>query len=69
LSVADSVFLEIDGLVDEGIEQPTDARASGSSESLIAWDSIGRKGKHFIATGPEEWTADDTSRLKQLFAK
>ncbi|NQU21987.1 MAG: alpha/beta-hydrolase family protein [Candidatus Nealsonbacteria bacterium] len=52
LIAADAVFLEIDGLVDDGIEQPTDARASGSAESLIAWDSIGRQGKDFIVTGP-----------------
>lgn len=54
LNVADAAFLEIDGMVDEGIEQPTDIRASGSSESLIAWDSIGRQGKHFVDTGPTE---------------
>ena len=52
LNAADAVFLEIDGMVDEGIDPPTDARASGSSASLIAWDSIGRQGKHFVATGP-----------------
>ena len=60
LNVADAVFLEIDGMVDEGIDQPADARASGSSESLIAWDSIGRKGKHFVASGP---TVEQLSRF------
>jgi uncharacterized membrane protein len=54
LIAADAVFLEIDGLVDDGIEQPTDVRASGSAESLIAWDSIGRQGRDFIVTGPTE---------------
>ena len=60
LNVADAIFLEIDGMVDEGIEQPTDARASGSAESLIAWDSIGRQGKDFIVTGP---TKEQLSRF------
>lgn len=52
LEFADSVFLEIDQRVDDGIEQPTDAAASGSAESLIDWDTIGRRGKDFIVTGP-----------------
>jgi uncharacterized membrane protein len=26
--------------------------ASGSAESLVAWDEIGRYGKHFVAAGP-----------------
>ena len=54
LNAADAVFLEIDGRVDEGIEQPADVRASGSAQSLIAWDSIGRQGKLFVANGPTE---------------
>lgn len=54
LMLADKAFLEIDGLVDEGIEQPSDARASGSDESIIEWDLIGRRGKEFIVSGPSE---------------
>jgi uncharacterized membrane protein len=52
LNAADELFLQLDKIVDEGIEQPTDGNASGSDESLIAWDTIGRYGKHFIAGGP-----------------
>ena len=52
LITADAVFLRLDGLVDEGIQQPVDAAASGSPESLIRWDSIGRRGKEFIVGGP-----------------
>ncbi|QDU91596.1 hypothetical protein Pla175_50260 [Pirellulimonas nuda] len=52
VAAADAVFLQIDKVVDEGIEQPTDPDASGSSESLIPWDSIGWQGKNFIVTGP-----------------
>ena len=54
LNFADAVFQGLDELVDEGIEQPTDGRACGSAESLIDWDSIGRRGKDFIATGPTQ---------------
>lgn len=54
LNAADALFLQIDSVADEGIEQPSDALASGSAESLISWDSIGRQGKDFIVTGPTE---------------
>ena len=52
LTVADRVFLNADSLIDSGIEQPTDAMACGSSVSLVSWESIGRRGKTFIAGGP-----------------
>jgi uncharacterized membrane protein len=52
LNAADAVFLRLDKFIDEGIDQPTEATASGSAESLIPWDSIGRRGKDFIVTGP-----------------
>ncbi len=52
LSAADAAFLELDNLVDDGIEQPTDALAVGSPASRIDWDSIGRRGKNFIVAGP-----------------
>jgi uncharacterized membrane protein len=52
LDAADSVFVELDRVIDEGIEQPIDETASGSPESLIAWDTIGRYGKEFVAAGP-----------------
>lgn len=54
LNLADSVFARIDHVVDEEIPQPTDALASGSQESLIPWDSIGRQGKEFIVADPNE---------------
>ncbi len=54
LNAADQLFLEIDQIVDDGIEQPNDPLASGSSESLIEWDSIGRRGKHFVVNGPTQ---------------
>ena len=53
LIAADAVFLKVDSLVDEGIHQPVDAAASGSQESLIDWDSIGRHGKEFIVGAPQ----------------
>ena len=52
LSVADAFFAQMDELVDDGVEQPKISSASGSRDSLIEWDSIGRRGKDFIVGGP-----------------
>jgi uncharacterized membrane protein len=52
LRLADETFEQWDALVDEGIDQPAASTASGSAVSLISWDSIGRRGKNFIVTGP-----------------
>lgn len=54
LNAADAFFVRTDGWIDEEIEQPIDAMASGSDESLIAWNSIGRRGKDFIVGGPSQ---------------
>lgn len=52
LDAADAAWLQLDALIDEGIEQPIHPLASGAPESLVAWDSIGRQGKNFIVSGP-----------------
>jgi uncharacterized membrane protein len=52
LDFADATFTELDQLVDDGVEQPTDPKASGSAESLVEWDDIGRRGKNFVVGGP-----------------
>lgn len=54
LNVADGIFLEIDTAVDDGMEQPTAAIASGSAASLVDWETIGRQGKRFILNGPTQ---------------
>lgn len=54
--MADEAFEELDRLVDDGVEQPMRSAASGSPESLISWETIGRRGKSFIVGGP---TRDD----------
>jgi uncharacterized membrane protein len=54
LHTADSIFLEIDKMVDPGLEPPADPDATGSSASLIAWDTIGIQGKRFLVSGPTQ---------------
>lgn len=36
----------------EGVQQPTEFERSGSGESTQAWDSLGRDGRTFVASGP-----------------
>jgi uncharacterized membrane protein len=54
LNAADAAFLKLDEAVDEGIAQPVDLTASGSADSLIEWDTIGRQGKNFVVAGPTQ---------------
>jgi uncharacterized membrane protein len=40
------------GTTDKGIVQPTSAQLSGSQQSLIAWNTLGRQGRTFIGKTP-----------------
>ncbi|MHC5026251.1 MAG: alpha/beta hydrolase [Planctomycetota bacterium] len=55
LRAADAAFQRIDEHDDEeDIARPEHRLSSGGPESLIAWDTIGRRGKEFIVDGPSE---------------
>ena len=54
LSSADSFFSNLDELSDEDVQQPSDEQLTGSAASLVNWDSIGRQGKIFLASGPTQ---------------
>lgn len=49
---ANQMFAPRDTATDEGVEQPQSAARSGSPDSLAAWDTLGRQGRSFVATGP-----------------
>lgn len=66
LDAADAFFLKADALVDEGVEQPSDPLVCGSVQSLIDWDSIGRRGKDFIALGPSKANIDDFWQMETM---
>lgn len=52
LRVADSTFRGLDELMEPNIAQPTDPLKTGSPDSLIDWEGIGRMGRDFVASGP-----------------
>ncbi|MEM6978503.1 MAG: alpha/beta-hydrolase family protein [Planctomycetota bacterium] len=53
LAAADQFFSGADALTDAGIAMPTESNATGSLDSLINWESIGRRGKQFLVDGPD----------------
>ena len=53
LRMADAAFKTLDELADVEINQPSDQLKTGSSASLVDWESLGRTGRKFISTGPE----------------
>ena len=42
-----------DLLTGEGVVQPDTPLRSGSDESLVAWDDLGREGRNFVGRGPD----------------
>jgi uncharacterized membrane protein len=52
LDAADRIFAALDASVDESVTQPTDPNVCGGPDSFVSWNSIGRRGKDFLVTGP-----------------
>lgn len=52
LRFLDSTYAALDNVFDDGIEAPTAEKFTGSPQSLISWDDLGRRGREFVVTGP-----------------
>lgn len=52
LSAADQMFEARDALMEPQFPAPTDPLATGSAQSLVSWEALGRAGREFIASGP-----------------
>ena len=55
------MFSTRDTATSEGIVQTTSTLRSGGPESLVEWDTLGRKGRDFVATGPTVEQIDEFS--------
>lgn len=53
LHALDESFAALNQVLDDEYGPPSDLRASGSPESLVAWQDIGRNGKRFVLRGPD----------------
>jgi uncharacterized membrane protein len=51
-ALANRTFAPIDTATDEGVVRTASAARSGGPGSLVDWDTLGRKGRTFVATGP-----------------
>jgi uncharacterized membrane protein len=54
LRALDEMFLALDQLIDDNLEQPTQELATGSPSSLISWEDLGRQGHRFVTSGPDQ---------------
>ena len=51
-AMMNQISAPLDASTDEGIAQPRSPNRSGSPASLVEWDTLGRQGRRFVATGP-----------------
>ena len=58
---ANAMFSTRDTATTEGVVQTTSTKRSGGPESLVEWDTLGRKGRDFVATGPTVEQIDEFS--------
>jgi len=52
LRFMDGSFERLDALIPPETSQPSDPAKTGSPESLVRWDDLGRMGRSYISTGP-----------------
>lgn len=53
LHLADASFRQADALIPPGDAPPASPTRTGSPESLVPWDRLGRAGRGFVASGPD----------------
>jgi uncharacterized membrane protein len=53
LNSFDASFQQLDTLVEVELDAPLDSFRTGSSQSLISWEDLGRQGRRYITSGPD----------------
>ena len=53
LQVIDSSFRQADALIPPDTAPPQEAYRTGSPQSLIAWENLGRMGRRFVSSAPD----------------
>ena len=66
IAVSNSMFSVRDTTTDAGAVEPKAPERSGSPDSLITWDTLGRQGRNFVGKGP---TAADITAFSGKPAK
>lgn len=52
LRVVDRSFQQLDALIEDELPRPTNPAQTGSAESFIDWEDLGRQGRNFVSGGP-----------------
>jgi uncharacterized membrane protein len=52
MRISDNSFAALDALIEPQYDAPTDPLVTGSPQSLVSWENLGRAGRQFIASGP-----------------
>jgi uncharacterized membrane protein len=63
LRTADQSFRQLDALIEDDLPRPSRPEQTGSTESLVAWQQLGRQGRRFVSGGP------DAADLSAFFGK
>lgn len=50
--LTNDIYSKTNGTTAEGVVQPQSAARSGSSASLVSWESLGLQGRNFVGRGP-----------------
>jgi len=53
LRTADQSFAQLDALIEADQPRPSRPEQTGSAESLVGWQQLGRQGRRFISSGPD----------------
>jgi uncharacterized membrane protein len=51
-ALANDIYGKTNATTAEGVVQPRSPMRSGSSDSLVSWESLGREGRNFVGRGP-----------------
>lgn len=54
VTVTNNIYSKTNDQTVAGVTQPQDPVRSGSPQSLVPWDSLGRQGRSFVAGGPTQ---------------
>ncbi len=54
LRAADNSYQQLDGLMQDDLNPPTDPMRTGSAESLVRWEALGGRGRRFVTSGPDD---------------
>lgn len=52
LRAADNSYQQLDVLMQDDVDRPSDPVSTGGPESLITWEELGGRGRRFVTSGP-----------------